>query len=244
MKKLSIVLAALLVLVIFSCKKKEADPAPTPTPSNAYEGLLYAQEISFVASGTIMTTSGNGNGIFPTGGFYNSSAISDGFMGTALNVGTVSLNSVYLKPDNTSSGTMYTDTTYAVHNAPLAWSVSGGNGIPAFTYTYTEARPTYTGWNTLQDTIKLSQNTSVNLTGISGADEILIYVIGGSGMVSKIISGTATSVNFTPSELSTLSASTSSSIWVQCSKYSIVSLAGKNFKFKTSYSIIKGIVVQ
>lgn len=249
MKKLIVVLSAVLALTIFSCKKKEKDPEPTtpttntPVPNN-YDGLLYSQEISFVSSGTIMTTSGNSNAIFPTGGFYNSSTISDGFIGTALNVGTVSLNTVSLKPDNQSSGTFYTDTTYAVFSAPLPWSVSGGNGIPAFTYTYTDVRPTYTGWNALQDTIKLSQNTVINLTGIIGADEILIYVMSGSGMTSKVVSGTVTSANFSTSDLSSLSASTSASIWIQCSKYSFVGVAGKNFKFKTSYSIIKSIVTQ
>ncbi len=244
MKKLSFVLAALLVLVIFSCKKKEKDPAPTPTPTNAYDGLLFAQSISLVSSGTIISTSGNSNAIFPTGGFYNSSTITDGFMGTALNVGTVSLNSVSLKPDNTASGIIYIDTTGIVFNNPLSWSVSGGNGIPAFTYTYTETKPTYSGWNTIQDTIKLTQNTVINLTGISGADDILIYVMSGTGMASKVVSGTATNVSFSISELSSLSASTSASIWIQCSKYSIVSLAGKNFKFKTSCSIMKSVVSQ
>lgn len=246
MKTLKFFLPLLFLLMIVSCKKKEKDPEPTPTSTNTnnYDGLLYSQEMSSVYSGTIMFTSGNSSAIFPTGGFFNSSTISDAFMGTALNVGTVSLNSISLKPDNQSSGVIYTDTTSTVFSAPLSWSVSGGNGIPAFTYTYTGVRPTYTGWTSLQDTIKLSQNTVINLTGISGADQILIYVMSGSGMASKVISGTATSVSFSTSELSSLSASTSSYIMIQCSKYSIVGLGGKNFKFSTSYSIFKSIVTQ
>jgi hypothetical protein len=249
MKKTFFILSAVFVLAFLSCKKKETTPdapAASTTGSNTalnYDGLLGCQEISMVSSGTIVSTSGNCQVVFPTGGFYNSSTISDGFLGTAVNAGTVSLNSIILKPANQSSNVIYDDTTATVHNAPLAWSVSGGNGIPALNYTYTAARPVYSGWNTLQDTIKVNQNTVINLTGITGADEILVYLIG-TGMVSKVLPGNSTSVSFSTSELTALSTSSSASLWIACSKYSIVSISGKNFKFKITRGIIKSIVPQ
>ncbi len=248
MKKIAFTLIAISAVTIISCKKKEKDPEPIPatttTPTNNYDGLLYSQELAIVNSGTIGFTTGNSSAVFPSGGFYNSSSISDGFIGTAVNAGTISVNSVVMKPTTQSSGILYDDTTYAVHTTPLAWTVSGGSGIPTFNYTYTATKPSYTGWTSLQDTIKRSQNTTVPLTGITGADEILVYIMSGSGMASKVLTGTSTNVVFTVSELSGLSASTSASIWVSCTKSSIVSLGGKNIKFKAGYGIIKTIVVQ
>lgn len=231
-----------MVITFLSCKKKETtEPTPTPnptptTPTILYNGLLLSQEIAIVNSGTISSNSGQNVAYFLSGGF---TATGEG-VGDFVNAGAVSLNTGSLK----DIGGYYMDTTFTIFNSPLAWSVSGGNGFPAFTYTYTGTRPTYTGWSTLQDTIKLNQNTVINLTGITGADEISIHVTGGSGGVSKVVSGTTTSVSFTTSELSAMTPSSSSSLFIYCTKSSIVGIGGKNFNFKVEYLLYKSIVTQ
>lgn len=166
-------------------------------------------------------------------------------MGTAVNAGAVSVNSITLKPQpQSSSSIVYNDTTSTICTAPLQWSVSGGNGIPAFTYTYTGVKPIYTGYNTLPDTIKLSQNKVINFTGLTGADEIVVYLTAGSSYISKVLPGTSTSVSFTAAELSGITPSSSSTLWLAFNKADLIDIGGKKFKFKIGYQVVKGIVTQ
>lgn len=248
MKKINFLLIAISALLTFSCKKKENTPDNTattnPTSTLNYYGLLYSKENASVISGTLFAGSGSSTAYFPTGGFINTASISEGWVGSAVNVGTISLNSVAFKSANQSGNIMYNDSTYSLFNSPLSWSVSGGNGISAFNYTYTATRPSYTGYNTLPDTIKLSQNKVMNFTGVTGADEIVISLLGGSGYLNKVISGSSTSVTFTSGELSGLTPSSTSFMTITFNKSTIVNIGGKDFKFKTGYQLFKQIVTQ
>ncbi len=249
MKKLSFLFAFLLTITFLSCKKKADEPAPAPTTTGSstlnYYGLLNTVQFDYIVSGSVTPLGGVSNATFPTNGFINSATISEGTWGTNVNAGTISVNSVILKANTGISpgNTYYQDSTNTLFNSPLAWSVSGGNGIPAFNYTYTATRPSYSGYASMPDTIKLTQNNVFNLTGIVGADEIVITVSNSTAKM-KVLSGTATSVSFSPSELNGLPASTSSGLIVSVNKYTIVNLGGKDFKFKIGYEIYKSIVIQ
>lgn len=247
MKKILFALSAIFILVFSSCKKDNENPNNGTTPESTlnYYGLLQSNEVASVVSGSIAYTSGSSRAYFPNGGFYNSNTISEGYIGTAVNVGTVSVNSITLKPQpQPSSGIIYDDTSSTICSSPLQWSVSGGNEISAFTYTYTGVKPIYTGYNTLPDTVKLSQNTVINFTGLTGADEIVVYLMGGSGYVSRVLPGSSTSINFTAADLSGITPSPSSTLWLAFNKADLIDISGKKFKFKTGYQIFKNIVTQ
>jgi len=155
----------------------------------------------------------------------------------------VSLNSVTFRADNQSGNTFYDDTTSTLFNAPLVWSVTGGNNIPAFTHTFTVTRPAYTGWTSIPDTIKKANGFSFNVTGLSSANEILVS-ISSSSYITKSFAGNTSAISFSSSELNGLAASSSALMILTFSNGAIENAGGTNFKFKTGYEVFKQIVVQ
>ena len=252
MKTLKFFLPALFLLTFFSCKKKENSPeAPATTTGStststvpAYYGVLYSYQFDMLSSGTLTPMNGNSSAIFSSSAFVNYPNIYEGFMGNALDAGTVSINGTILKKTLSGSNYYYGDSTTTLFNPPQAWLVSGLNGVPAISFTNTSARPVYTGYATLKDTIKISQNNVFALTGISGADDINIYIFGGANTANKTLAGDATSVTFGPSDLSLIGATNNGSIMMSIYKNTYVSFGGKNYKFKIGYMLYKTIVVQ
>jgi hypothetical protein len=248
MKKLSFLCAFLMVISFLSCKKKESTPESTASttgststvPANYY-GVLFATQFDMVMSGTLTPGGGSSTAFFSASPIINSSTISEGVI-SALNGGTVSLNSTVLKI-NTSGSIYYSDTTYTLFNSPYSWSVSGATGVPAISHSFSASRPTFTGYASLKDTIKISQTNVINLTGITGADEIVVTLSGG-GYVMRNLPGNTTSLTLTSADLSGLTPTTGGSMFVSCFKNEYKSFGGKDYKFKTGYQLYKQIVVQ
>jgi hypothetical protein len=253
MKKIVFILSAILALIIFSCKKKENTPE-TPAVSTtgstststvpAYYGVLYSYKMDMLFSGTLTPMNGYSGAYFSPNTFINNTTISEGFTGSAPDAGTVTINSIITKKTFSSGSYYFGDSTNTLLNSPHYWSVSGANGVPPISYTNTSARPAYTGYSALKDTIKLSQNNVLSLTGISGADEIDINLFGGSGLASKNLAGDATNVTFTTADLSSVGTSTNGSIMINVYKNTYQAFGGKNYKFKIGYTLYKQIVVQ
>lgn len=246
--KISLPLLFLSLFLVFSCKKKDSTPEPAATTTGSssswptYYGVLSSSQFDLVMSGTISSTGAQNTAYFSTSPIYNSSSMSEGVI-SPLNAGTVSLNSTIFKASNQSGSIFYQDTTSTLFSSSYVWSVSGAAGVPAINYTYTAARPSYTGWAALQDTIKLSQTNVINLTGITGADEIVVTLYG-TATLQRNLPGNATSVTLTSADLSSMSTTTAGNIIVSCFKNTYQSFGGKDYKFKAGYELFKFAVMQ
>src|SRR5688572_20629080 len=128
MKSLKLVFFILIITSFFSCKKKDDTAPETPatttgsvstgTPS-AYYGVLYANKFDMLFSGTLTSTGGVASAYFSTNSFINSTGISDGYTGNAVNAGTVSLNgTVFQRTVNTGSY-FFNDSTGTLFNSPF-----------------------------------------------------------------------------------------------------------------------------
>lgn len=87
-----------------------------------------------------------------------------------------------------------------------SWDVSGSANVPAFSHTFSSfpSSPSITS-NT--DEVTLSSGYTFTISSVSNADSILFILASGSGYVTKTTGGSATSVTFSASELSSLQAS-------------------------------------
>jgi hypothetical protein len=243
MKKtiMKIILCFVTITVVFSCKKKETAPTPATTNSaSGYYGVLSTIHFNVLQGGVLTNYQYQGltNVSFSSQPMINNGVVNN----SSVDAGNVSINSVLLKKMNATSLLYYNDTTNTLHTTPNLWIVSGSSSIPAFTFTNTNSYPTYSGYSSLKDTIKLGQSNSINLFGINGANQIEVYLSDyPQSHIStlKYVSGTNTSITFSPSEMNALTATTSGFLTVICYKDTIQSFGGKDYKFQMAYQLQK-----
>lgn len=240
---ISAIIILYTILLFSSCKKKETNPdQPAPVAANdSYYGMLYSNQVFFYQAGTLTPVS---NGGLSGALFSTSPMVKDGVTNSAFaDAGSVSLNGTLFKK---SGGTAiyYIDTTYADYNTNFNWTVSGGSGIPAISYSYSVTLPAFTGYSALNNTITLGQANSITLSGITGADEIEVNISSGSiSCAPKVVAGNSTSISFSAQDLTGLSASVNGYIYITCYKVSYQTFGGKKIKFKAGYEIIKADVI-
>ncbi|MGZ3866504.1 MAG: hypothetical protein ACXVNR_08945, partial [Bacteroidia bacterium] len=187
MKKI-VLLFLSCILVFSSCKKKDNSTGSASGSSsgngsvftNIYGTLMSEQNITYYKSIPLLdTTYGAMSWFFnmPQNNWIF------GSINTTTYGGNVSLDSKQLKYYGSYPGLVfYIDTTSMLNLLyNNSWQVTGGGGIPAFSYSSTVNWGVYTGYASLPDTIHRTQDNVIVLNNISGADSVCVNVNDGSG---------------------------------------------------------------
>jgi hypothetical protein len=235
MKKIS--LNFILILITLSCKKNNSNPYTGSSGSNStggYYAILTTAKMQSLFSGTL-TASFNS-----VGAYFSSTPATSTNPSTAVTVNQVSLNGTVLKYSTSS----YSDTTFSITYPPINWTVNGANGIPTFTFTNTNPMPAFTGYSSWPDTIYRNQNATVQMAGVSGADLITVIITDQTHSVLQQMSLTGTSVNFSSSQLSGLTATNSGALVVALDKSNAQNINGKPMNFLNAYQLTKAVVLK
>ncbi|MBI3521212.1 MAG: hypothetical protein HY062_17860 [Bacteroidetes bacterium] len=137
-----IILLSIMVSTCFnSCKKKDN------TVPDATTDKLVANSVGTfgnLQSGYVVLDYGNGITTIDSNviaNFYSSAANSSAPL--SIYAGTVAVNNVFLKFDNSSN--FYIDTTHSINIHRLNWAAIGTGTVSSFTYTNTPLYPNYSG---------------------------------------------------------------------------------------------------
>ncbi|MBS1647243.1 MAG: hypothetical protein JST67_07875 [Bacteroidetes bacterium] len=246
----------LLMLIFCMCKKNTTTNSNNNNPNTdttAHYGELQIVGQQYIVGSTIYSLSVLGWNVF----FTSSPIYLKNFQTTPMQQpiyqasnafpvfgGTVSLNNIPYVFNSNPIG--YHDTASSNNNVnpPYTWAVTGSGSIPSFTYTNTNNMPSYTGYALLPDTIYKSQQNTLQITGINGADEITIGIDdGGTNDVVHSLHIGVNSVSFSSSELSAL-VSGQGFIGVFCLKNNMQMFGGKRFCFPIFYQATKQVYIK
>jgi hypothetical protein len=233
--------------IISSCKKSDSPtsggPATTSSttitgngnPSGTFNGILY---YGYEVNGSMSLYVGAAD-------FFNSPV---SFNPSTQAVATATVNSVSLNsnqlPYNSSNNNYSSFTTTSLGFPPAAWVVNGAGIIPSFTYTNTNAMPTFTGLSSFPSSVSRSQNLVIPIIGASGCDQIQVQVNDSTNKTTSIyVAGGSTSVTILKDSLTKLNNCMSGSISISLIKYNQQTLGGKSFLFGTVYITGKNNVV-
>jgi hypothetical protein len=256
MKKLvcPVFIMFMLALTIGGCKKNETTTnnqsnynplstqiAGTPDiPANA-AGALYAIKTKIIAD--------DGSGILDTTKIGFALAWFDSPNATK-NAGTVSCNDSVLTmtiPFSNVASPWYNSNLNGIdmdfyNSDNVVWKVQGNSstGVPAFNYTDNVAFPGVTGFN-LPASVDISANFTVNY-GITGQYDGLFFMLSGSKgrLVVKGVNN-ATSITFTPAQLSQVSVSGGDDFILQIMPVKVTSttFSGKTYYFIKQFALDK-----
>ena len=248
MKNSLLIFSAVILFIIFSCKKKDSTPAPSTTGSSttvtpaSFSGLFSNQLVYSIAGTSIFTLTYGANQAFMSASNFDNFNFPTGIF---QNAGNVSSNGVILK--NLGGSGYYTDTTNATQPSPFAWLATGGT-IPAFTFTNTNSYSVYNGYTSWQDTISKSAGLMLSFNGVTNADEVMIYVdkAGSStpAATGTLVLSATTGYTFNPSTLTSLSTATTAFIQVDFYRNNIQTINGKKMNFRNVTSYIKNVQVK
>ena len=250
MKKIVFISIILIQIAFISCQKSNNTTSggggsnnitnATITPSNAtsYYGILTEYMLENISNG----------GLTPSfkyaTAFFSNSATAYLNPSTFVKVNSVGINGTNFK----FSSFYYVDTTYTLIFPPATWQVNGLATIPSFTYTNTNAIPTYTAYSSLPDTVHIGQSVTISITGVSGSDEVTVGINDGSNAaghsVAQVLATGATSVTFPASSLSSLSQTNSALLSVSCQKNNVKSVNSLPMNFVSTYELNKTISIK
>lgn len=247
MKKFSVALLAVVALTIFSCKKKEADPAPpaatttgsTSLTGTSFSGLFSNQLWTSVQSSGSFTVGYAQNMVFLSSSDFTSFNLPTGVF---LNAGSISLNGTTFK----NSFNYYTDSTNTPQQDPFIWQATGST-VPAFSFTNTNIYPTFSGHSSWTDTITKSAGLNCSLSGITNMDEAYISITGlsaSSPAATLALLSTASNFSFSASALSSLSTSTTALIQVDIYRNNVQTINGKKMNFRNVATYVKTVGVK
>jgi hypothetical protein len=221
-------LSVIIVLTSYSCKKKDsAEPIESTMGGPVFSSSVYGS----LQTLAIQAYSGNTfayNDSTASANFY-ASPISAGSV-TYVNAGTVSYNGTQLK----KSSSFYSDTTHLIniHQSGAIWNVAGSADVPTFTFAVTPSYPSFTGNVNLPDSISLSNNLTINLTGVSNCNSgIGVTLSDGVNYKTKSIIVPSTTCSFSSAELSAFSPTTNAYIIVTFSNGVFNTFSGKKYYF-------------
>jgi hypothetical protein len=229
MKK-QIILILIITIGVASCNKnKTAEPiTPQNTAASTNQTGLIDLFRSQYFNGSNMITAGENVTITFINYSNNSSS--------EVPAGNVSFNSTVLKFD----GINYEDTTYAISYTPSTYTISasGSSQIDAFSTTFPQSFPAFSGDALLPTTVSKSVGFTVNLGSsiVNASDTSTIHILNSS--VKKIAPG-QTSVTFTPSDLSGIMVANGYYFEINLCNRQTLSVNGKNYYVKNNLLFTK-----
>lgn len=149
---------------------------------------------------------------------------------TYLDAGNVQCNTKTLNKQSNNSYIFQptqTDVTGIDFGSGVDWNVSGAGSIPAINTSF-NSFPSTPSITSNKESVSLGSGYTFSISSVSNADSILFILASGSGYVEKRVGGNATSVTFSASDLSSLSASS----------YGLLQVTP--YRYTTNTSIIPG----
>ena len=241
MQKKNLLYLPFVILLLFSCKKKETvdtDPSGTPinnvvpNDSSNYNALFSCLNLYSKNSGSFTP---NGN---QTSAYYSSQLITnEAYSASNLqDMGTVTLINVVFKNKSIITNYYYNDSTFTHFSLPHTWSVSGTSAISTFSYSNINTPPTFTANANIPDSIKISSGFTIPIKGITDCSLIRVFINGGNGSTvypNKLLSGTDTLITFTANELQGLVPTNTGYLSVQLFRDHYRTIGGKRINFRT-----------
>lgn len=187
MKRAALACLVFATFFITACRDKKEDP--TPESDLPLSINLEMSHIVWVGKDSLFGNDG-----------WTGSAILIDFQDKRVQVDSVSLNGTNLKYDsiNQQYSSEILDTSKCI------WALKGKNGVPDFNYANTVGMPVYTGYDQLPDSIDISKDLVVPLSGMVNADNfgISIYSYTGVFATSSFMQAGTSSFTFKSSEFS------------------------------------------
>lgn len=230
-----IAISTVAILIAAACKKSSnttSNPAQTTnyTPVAPYGGQMQLNNTFTDETNT-------------SGGIKDSTGSAATLLTGAVNVGTVTVNNTQLT---------YQYTTYFIptHVIPMqqgkaTWSVSGGNGFGAFSYTTTKSMPVFSDLHLNLTTITRANGLVIAHPAIT-ADSIGYNIMDNNGhLIQKVVGNTSTGFTFTAAMLSSLTSTVNSAtVQVVAQNMEYSTQGGKNISFLNSTAYVKtGITI-
>ncbi|MBI3519828.1 MAG: hypothetical protein HY062_10785 [Bacteroidetes bacterium] len=224
-----LLLSITLFSVLVSCKKDTTTPQNTPdtTSTSVSQGIdaeIYVfKEIYLdnVASPYTMHAAT----------FYGSSLTSSTV--ASVYAGTVTLNGVVLKMDNSNTpGPIYTDTTYAISGNTYQMNVSGSGQFPAANIQYGQNFPTFNDTALIPSSVQLSAGISKLFNNCVTTDSVDVTLDDNNGHTfSKkyAVSNNQLNLVVTPAELNGFIQTTNGSISIDMVKMDLTPVGAKNY---------------
>lgn len=244
-----------LMAMVVSCKKTTTTPTNnnnnnnnnntnSPTPPSPSVGNVDGALVAINMQYTYLVSGYNVQ--LPTdiaaALFYSSPGSS-----TYVDAGAVSLNSVSLDKGTTNSYTKTATTGMTPASLSLdngtTWSVGGGNGVPAISYTNSSGFPAYSG--TLPSSITKANGISFtfNAGSVSNADSVYVLVASGSNSVLKHYSATQGSITITSADLSGLATVSNNTALLEVCPFHVdlKTYGSKQYAFVKEQAVVQAI---
>lgn len=209
MKILKLPLLFVLLLTVFiSCKPEEETPPQTPPASttNANPTPTFTEADGVLAS--IQTLTYQSVAGFETAipadvavAFFSKTS------NTYYDAGLVSVNSKDLEKHSNNSYTSVSGNSLTLDlgfgSNGNKWSVAGSTDIPSFTHTTSRGMPSDIKFKSEITNVNTANDLTVSIKSAPSVCDSLLYVVGGEGkeVLTKTVSNTTTSVDFSASEL-------------------------------------------
>jgi len=232
LKHSAIFCVILFLLMCSSCKKKDEPANTTPDPP-ATDNRIYGELI------VMKRELSNTNTLTPNYqlniAYFDWDGLDYGTSGVYTTVDAVSLNTTSL---TLMPGYSYRDSTTI--NSPYYWNVSSSDpNIPSFTH-IVSGMPSSINGPYLQDTIFLTQNNVIKLTGIASTDEVEVVFASGFGSIGFYPPLGSDSIIVSPPYFVLPGTGT---ISVTAYKNSEATFNNKKFKFRLAHRVEKTNVV-
>lgn len=210
---------------------------PSPTVANVYGAMIA---IKMTTTTTQMGYSFDVSTDMGVAAFYNNLGAT-----TLVDAGDVSINSNKLTKAENNSYTKLATIGMTPASLDLDgdnnWSVAGKNGVSALTYNYTAAFPDYTG--TIPSTVTKSSGVSIDLSSVTNADSVYVFIASGNTSVLKRYSQNVGNVTISASDLSILPASTTALMEVVPFRTTVRTINGKDYAFIKERAAVKTITI-
>lgn len=154
-----------------------------------------------------------------------------------LPAGTVKVNGFELTKADNNSYTFMSDKDLDLNfGSGSAWNVTGAGAVPAINYTHNDAFPKFSG--TLPTSITRANGLTINLSSVSNADSVWIFIAAGDKTLTKHLGSNPGSVTLTAAELNTLPATETCIFEVIPWRYRIQNISGKDIVLIKEYAAV------
>jgi hypothetical protein len=246
MKKTGTALA-LVATAFFSCKKPELKVPETPPAVNtplqdgfgnnmdAIHGYMYAEKVN---------ASWNQSAIYnylalfsdPGKSYLNCIDRDMGFNSFTcdgnLDVGAVTMGGTGLFRQINFSTVLYMVNNTTAQPSTLKWTSEGNSSYKPLDVTLAKNFPVLNSNSFTVSTVYKSQGLSLDLSGASGYDSIIVSIGPSFNSVRKAFSGSVTSFSFSSTDLAPLTSSFSTNFSVNAYNYSNQTINGKLYVFE------------
>jgi hypothetical protein len=221
---MKIIIIALCVIALVSCKKKETTAAPSSSTGTTTSGTSsnYGGEFN-----TLIRNYSIGGVTSPQDSlaycYFVNYATNPG---SKVYAGNVSYNGTQFFYDSSD----YQDSTFVLnlHQPNAVWNIAGSANVQAFNFTHTPSYPKFTGNSLLPDSVSISSGITINLgSSISNATDSITITIGFNAI--KKIGANQNTCYFSPTDLMYLSLGNGFTIELEMVRKQIVTHNGKDY---------------